>query len=210
MGAIGRPTVVIVDKNASLGFRLGIISSSVSRASHRKKSGIGNLQSINARILKTLPRSLLQDPRAGRGFMLTNPRHLENKTLDSWRDPLEEYWLPIRPVPKSNPFFGRGVAMTLAKDKQYQREVELEIRSQRGPEQKLTKSVELVAYFGFKRPKKSKLPTPRPDVDNLAKNLLDAVKRVCIEDDTQVSRLTVEKGWESDDIIVVQLFDRPD
>ncbi len=127
-----------------------------------------------------------------------------------WREPLEEYMIQLRPVPKSNPFFGKGRAITLSKDREYRRAVVQELRDQRGNEERLSKPVEIVAYFGYKRPKRSKLPHPRPDLDNLSKALLDAIKQVCIVDDSQVSRLTLEKGWESEDVIIIQLFDRLD
>jgi Holliday junction resolvase RusA-like endonuclease len=42
--------------------------------------------------------------------------------------------------------------------------------------------------------KKTAPPLPRPDVDNLAKAVLDALQDV-IGDDTHVSRLVVEKSW---------------
>ena len=61
----------------------------------------------------------------------------------------------------------------------------------------------VVIDFVFRRPKshmnkggvKPTAPTlPRPDVDNLAKAVLDALKPV-IGDDTNVSRLVVEKSY---------------
>ena len=64
-------------------------------------------------------------------------------------------------------------------------------------------SLNVVIDFVFGRPKshmnkggvKPTAPTlPRPDVDNLAKAVLDALKPV-IGDDTNVSRLVVEKSY---------------
>jgi Holliday junction resolvase RusA-like endonuclease len=63
--------------------------------------------------------------------------------------------------------------------------------------------VEIVATFGRPRSHLNKFgvkPTapalPRPDVDNVAKAVLDALQDV-IGDDTKVARLTIEKEWGS-------------
>jgi Holliday junction resolvase RusA-like endonuclease len=46
------------------------------------------------------------------------------------------------------------------------------------------------------KPKTSKLPFPKPDVDNYAKSVMDAMTDAGLwADDTQVQKLTVEKVW---------------
>ncbi|MFM7184687.1 MAG: RusA family crossover junction endodeoxyribonuclease [Planctomycetota bacterium] len=62
-------------------------------------------------------------------------------------------------------------------------------------------TVEINATFGRPRShyrkagvKPTAPPLPRPDCDNLAKSVLDALQNV-IGDDTRVARLTVEKAW---------------
>jgi Holliday junction resolvase RusA-like endonuclease len=47
----------------------------------------------------------------------------------------------------------------------------------------------------FPRPKKTTLETPRPDCDNIAKGVLDAMHDVVYDDDTVVARLAVGKYW---------------
>jgi Holliday junction resolvase RusA-like endonuclease len=44
-------------------------------------------------------------------------------------------------------------------------------------------------------PKHSKLPFPKPDVDNYAKAVMDAANKTIWVDDTQVQSLTVTKEW---------------
>lgn len=46
------------------------------------------------------------------------------------------------------------------------------------------------------RPKKTKLIAPKPDVDNYAKAVLDAMNGVVLEDDSLVERLWVGKRWQ--------------
>jgi Holliday junction resolvase RusA-like endonuclease len=50
------------------------------------------------------------------------------------------------------------------------------------------------------RPKTTKLPHPKPDVDNYAKAILDAITKDgrFWTDDSQVQRLTVSKAWTTE------------
>lgn len=55
------------------------------------------------------------------------------------------------------------------------------------------------------RPKTTKLPHPKPDVDNYAKAVLDAITADgrFWHDDTQVQTLIVSKGWADTPLISV-------
>lgn len=73
--------------------------------------------------------------------------------------------------------------------------------------------IEVFIEATFKRPKshltkrgvKSTAPTlPRPDVDNIAKAVLDSLQDV-MGDDTNVQRLTVEKRFGTDAITIVNI-----
>lgn len=44
-------------------------------------------------------------------------------------------------------------------------------------------------------PQKTKLPSPRPDVDNYLKAVLDGMNKVVFKDDSLVKKAIVEKHW---------------
>jgi Holliday junction resolvase RusA-like endonuclease len=55
--------------------------------------------------------------------------------------------------------------------------------------------------FWCRKPKTSKLLAPKPDVDNYAKTVMDAITKAgnLWLDDTQVARVTAEKRWAPDE-----------
>lgn len=65
--------------------------------------------------------------------------------------------------------------------------------------------IDIVAYLKIpKSTSKTKMqdmldekisPTKKPDVDNIAKSILDAMNKFIIEDDTQVSKISIEKKY---------------
>lgn len=60
----------------------------------------------------------------------------------------------------------------------------------------------------LKRPKTTKLPHPKPDVDNFAKGVLDAMTQAELwSDDTLVRRLHVSKQWGDEDSITVEVWE---
>ena len=66
-------------------------------------------------------------------------------------------------------------------------------------------SVEIIAYISIPKATSKKnrelmlnneiSPTKKPDVDNIAKSILDAMNRFIIHDDNQVSKISVEKRY---------------
>lgn len=63
----------------------------------------------------------------------------------------------------------------------------------------------------LERPKTTKLPTPKPDVDNYAKGIMDAMTKAGVwADDSQVSDLYVSKRWGEADLVVVRIHPIPE
>lgn len=71
--------------------------------------------------------------------------------------------------------------------------------------------VEVTISATLKRPKTTKLPHPKPDVDNFAKGVLDAMTKAGIwTDDTLVRVLHVGKQWGETDVIEVEVRGIPE
>ena len=79
---------------------------------------------------------------------------------------------------------------------------------------KFTSPVRVIIMAHFKPPKKSKkvvgdmlaghiLPTKKPDVDNVAKIILDGLNRIAWDDDTQVVDLSVSKYYSDEPRVAV-------
>lgn len=59
----------------------------------------------------------------------------------------------------------------------------------------------------FKKAKSNKMPSPtlKPDTDNIAKAVCDALNSVAYKDDKQITCLTVDKVWAEDGIERVEI-----
>lgn len=76
-------------------------------------------------------------------------------------------------------------------------------------------SVEIIAYLSIPKntsKKKTELmllneisPTKKPDVDNIAKSILDAMNGFVFKDDNQVSKISVEKKFAENEKIFVRV-----
>lgn len=70
----------------------------------------------------------------------------------------------------------------------------------------LVGDLEVTIVVTVQRPKTSKLLRPKPDVDNYAKAVLDAITKAGIwEDDSQVGALHVHKQWGGEDSIAIEI-----
>ena len=75
--------------------------------------------------------------------------------------------------------------------------------------------VEIVAYMKIPKSTSKKQreemlnntisPTKKPDVDNIAKSILDATNKFVLKDDNQVSKITVEKRYGEVEKAVIRI-----
>ena len=118
------------------------------------------------------------------------------------------------PRGKGRPRFTRsGHAYTDEKTKQYESLVRASYLKNG---HKFTSPVRVTIMAHFKPPKKSKkvvgdmldghiLPTKKPDVDNIAKIILDGLNGVAWDDDTQVVDLSVGKYYSEEPRVAVMV-----
>lgn len=113
------------------------------------------------------------------------------------------FFLDVEPMPSPRPRFrviGKFASAYMPKDYKDHTEAlikqlqQIDCQPREGP-----LDVDLV--FWCKKPRTSKLSHPKPDVDNFAKTVMDAITKAgnLWLDDTQVVRLTAMKAWAPDD-----------
>ena len=117
--------------------------------------------------------------------------------------------IPIEPVAKSRPKFGKGHAYTPEKTKVFEESVRwymLEARSRyqivgsNWPHYEMIKKptpVKVSITFYLTQPKRSKwdYPTGKPDIDNLEKSICDAAEGILYENDSQIIEKHSYKWW---------------
>ncbi len=109
--------------------------------------------------------------------------------------------IPIDPVPKARPRLGRGGhVFTPKKTKDFEKKVRAVIGN-KYTIPPLIGPVSMTLIFRMKQAKTNKktYPTQRPDLDNLAKAVTDAVNGMRYEDDCQIINLNLSKRWCEDD-----------
>lgn len=117
------------------------------------------------------------------------------------------------PKGKGRPRFTKnGHVYTPEETKKYENLVAWAYKSAKGEKHTSPVRVTIKAYFN--PPKKSKkvvedmlngkiLPTKKPDVDNIAKIILDGLNGIAWEDDTQVVDVMVTKRYATDPMVAV-------
>jgi Holliday junction resolvase RusA-like endonuclease len=125
-----------------------------------------------------------------------------------------EFTIKGEPRGKGRPRFTRtGRVYTPSETTNYESLVALSYRS-KAKGYKFASPVRVTVKAYHKPPKKSKkvvedmlnwriLPTKKPDVDNIAKIVLDGLNGVAWEDDTQVVDLMVVKRYEEEPFVQV-------
>ena len=76
-------------------------------------------------------------------------------------------------------------------------------------------NIEIIAYMkipkGTSKINREKMlnneisPTKKPDIDNIAKSVLDAMNKFIIKDDNQVSKMSIEKIYSEEEKILVKI-----
>ena len=105
--------------------------------------------------------------------------------------------IPISPVAKGRPKFGKGHAYTPEKTKVFEESVRWILKALRvSPLMKPT-PIKVSLTFYLTQPKRSKwdYPTGKPDIDNLEKSICDAAEGVLYENDSQIVEKHSYKWW---------------
>lgn len=76
-------------------------------------------------------------------------------------------------------------------------------------------AITIKAYFGIqKSTKKSQIeemlkgdisPTKKPDIDNIAKIILDSLNKLAFKDDNQITKLSIEKIYSEEERVYVKV-----
>ena len=82
------------------------------------------------------------------------------------------------------------------------------------PEVPMSGKLRVWVVFSIKKPKTTKLATPRGDIDNYMKLLLDCCNGIIWEDDQQIAQINAFKNYASDegsiDLVVEEIDDETD
>lgn len=111
-----------------------------------------------------------------------------------------------RPVPKARPRVARGHAYTPQRTKDYEELVRIAYKIAHGT--KIDGAVYMKIRVVYKAPKKSLLyhdRTKKPDLDNIAKSIMDGLNGIAYEDDSQVSFLQIEKVYGGEDYTIIEV-----
>jgi Holliday junction resolvase RusA-like endonuclease len=105
--------------------------------------------------------------------------------------------IPGQPVAKGRPRLGRGRVYTPAKTVAYEKVVALAAKAAMRGNMPITGAVSVGIKFFLARPKsnKSTEPVVKPDIDNLAKSVCDALNGIVWKDDSQIVQAKITKEW---------------
>lgn len=121
-------------------------------------------------------------------------------------------------VAKQRPIFGKGRVFTPKKTVDYERYVRDCYRSQTTEENRFLEGPIAINLISIRKiPKSSSakqkemmmnneiLPVKKPDLDNIAKSVLDALNGVAYNDDSQVVTLNLSKVYGNEDAVMLYL-----
>ena len=110
-------------------------------------------------------------------------------------------YLPLDPVAKARPRLGRnGRTYTPAKTVAFEKAIKQHFKAERKGKPPMAGPLSACISFVISRPKsvsanKRKYPVVKPDLDNLAKAVLDAANGILWEDDSQICKLVLTKDY---------------
>lgn len=133
-------------------------------------------------------------------------------------------WFPIEPTPKGRPRFTRfGKPYTPKKTQEYEKQIADYFREQ--PQSfKFGKDIPIAVnlVFGMPVPKNTSKKyveamtdgvikhIKRPDADNMAKAVLDALNGLAWEDDSQIVRLSITKEYAKEPYVYFYMYEYTD
>lgn len=113
----------------------------------------------------------------------------------------------IDPVAKGRPRLGKYGTFTPAKTRRFETAIKLMAKKSMlgGP---IEGPLHVSVVFEIKKPMSSKNDHPivRPDVDNFAKGLLDALNGIFWNDDSQIVSLFLKKTYKQSGSIIVEII----
>lgn len=133
-------------------------------------------------------------------------------------------WFPIEPTPKGRPRFTKfGNAYTPKKTQEYEKKI-ADYYKQNPKHVKAEKDIPLAINLVFGMPIPKSTPksrkdamvegilkhTKRPDVDNMAKAVLDALNGIAWEDDSQIVRLSITKEYTREPYVYLYMHEYKD
>lgn len=113
--------------------------------------------------------------------------------------------LPIEPLPCPRPRVGRHGAYYPARYRKWKVKFRKLVLAA-FPDVPIRGPVTAVILLFARRPRKTRLAWPKPDVDNYAKSVMDGCNGVVWEDDSQVVTLRVHKAWSEVPRIELQVY----
>lgn len=119
------------------------------------------------------------------------------KTGDSSSGKEVEIVIHMEPCPCPRPRVGRWGAYYPAKYSKWKKAFTAALRRvvEENKHVRHTGPLVVMVWFFATKPRTSKLPHPKPDVDNFAKSVLDASNGVLWDDDSQITALFAFKEW---------------
>jgi Holliday junction resolvase RusA-like endonuclease len=102
--------------------------------------------------------------------------------------------LNIEPTPCPRPRVGRHGAYYPSRYRNWKSSFR-NLVSRAAPDVPIRGPVSAVIRLLVRRPRKTSLGWPKPDVDNYAKSVMDGLNGIVWEDDSQVIELRVVKAW---------------